>query len=149
MIKKNDLILLLTQLQEEGLDVDGLVLKTINSTTIPMDVLKFINDNRQLDVAAFYELLRKNYNKKKSNLYLNIVKEIEEPQEVITTLCALLTQVVLFSKKLDNSKVFLDWIRAEEISRVLNIYFKTFDISLPIKLLKILKTDIKIFEELK
>ena len=122
MIKKNDLVLLLTQLQEDGLDVDGLVLKTLNSPTIPMDVLKFINDNRQLDVATFYELMRKNYNKKKSNLYLNIVKEIEDPQEVITTLCALLTQIVLFSKKLDNSKVFLDWIRAEEISRVLNIY---------------------------
>ena len=77
MISKNDLLLLLTELEDKGLDVSAMTQKLFSTSSIPLDVVKFINDNRQLDLTAFYENLRRNYNKKKSKLYISIVKEIE------------------------------------------------------------------------
>ena len=99
MIKKNDCILLLTEMQEKGINVSKQISQLMSSQDMSLDVLKFINDNRQLDLLSFYEKMRINYNKKKSSLYINIVKEIEEPQEVLITLSAMLTQILLFSKK--------------------------------------------------
>ena len=69
MLTKNDLLLLLSDLEEKGLDVKNQENQLFRSNGIPREVLKFINDNRQLDVCNFYELLRANYNKKKSPLY--------------------------------------------------------------------------------
>ena len=77
MISKNDLLLLLADIKSKGIETKDETTKLLTSNTIPLDVVKFINDNRQLDVAKFYEKLRKSYNAKKSNLYINIVKEIE------------------------------------------------------------------------
>ena len=75
MITKNDCFLLLTQLKDKGIEVDGLMKKLVSSPFIPPEVIRVINDNRQLDVSNFYENIRKNYNNKKSKLYINIVKE--------------------------------------------------------------------------
>lgn len=150
-LKRNDCILLLTELQERGIDVSPYLTKLMYSKDMPIDVLKFINSNRQLEVAKFYEKIRSNYNKKKSDLYINIVKEIEEPSKVLTTLSAMLTQILLYSNKLpiDEKQAFLSHSRAEEITLVLDDYFSTYDISKAIKLLKLIKADIKTFEELK
>ena len=71
MVSKNDLLLLLTELEDKGLDVSAMTQKLFSTTSIPLDVVKFINDNRQLDLTTFYENLRKNYNKKKSKLYIS------------------------------------------------------------------------------
>ena len=122
-LKKTDCILLLTELQDKGIDIKDNMNKLIQSPSLPLDVLKFINDNKQLDVCKFYEKIRKNYNDKKSDLYINIVKEIDDPQEVLTTLAALQLQVILYSKKVDNKKLFLDNMRALEITYVMNNYF--------------------------
>jgi len=151
MITKNDLILLLTDLQENGVDVDKYLLSTITSSNINIEALKFINDNRQIDLAKFYELLRKNYNNKKSPLYKNIVNEkIEDnPTEVLTTLAALNLQILLFAKKLDNNEMFLKHSRAEEITRVLNNYYKTYDLIPCFKLLKLIKADLKVLESIR
>jgi len=151
MITKNDLILLLTDLQENGVDVDKYLLSTITSSNINIEALKFINDNRQIDLAKFYELLRKNYNDKKSPLYKNIVNEkIEDnPTEVLTTLAALNLQILLFAKKLDNNEMFLKHSRAEEITRVLNNYYKTYDLIPCFKLLKLIKADLKVLESIR
>ena len=62
MLQKNDLILLLTDLEESGIDVSKQLNEVITSNSIPIDVVRFINDNRQLDVSAFYDRIRKNYN---------------------------------------------------------------------------------------
>ena len=97
MIAKNDVILLLTELEENGINVDNMVRKTITSPTVPLDVIKFINDNRQLDLTAFYEKLRRNYNHKKSKLYISIVKEIENPVDIITTLSSYGLQIALYA----------------------------------------------------
>lgn len=146
MLQKNDLILLLTDLEENGIDVSKQLDEVIASNSIPIDVVKFINDNRQLDVSAFYDRIRKNYNNKRSDLYINIVKEIDEPKEVITTLSAFALQVILYSKHAEDEEMFFKHIRAEEVTRVLNNYYKTYDISSAIKLLRLIKCDLVAFE---
>jgi len=149
MLTKTDLLLLLTDIEESGKNVDNEINKLLKSESIPFDVLKFIHDNRQFNVAAFYELLRKNYNRKKSNLYINIVKEeLDNPIEVLTTLAALNLQILLFAKKLPDSKMFLKHSRAEEITQVLNNYYKTYDLIPCLKLLKLIKADLVAFEHL-
>ena len=147
MLTKNDLVLLLTDLQESGEDVSKEIRQLYATQAIPMTTLKYINDRRQFDVAAFYELLRKNYNNKKSSLYKNIVKEtISDPNEVLTTLAALNLQILLFAKKLDDNKLFLKHSRAEEITRVLNNYYKTYDLLPCLKLVKLIRADLCAFE---
>lgn len=149
MIKKTDCILLLTEMQEKGVNVNKQISHLMSSADLPLEVLKFINDNRQLDVVSFYNNLRVNYNKKKSSLYINIVKEIDEPQEVLTTLSAMLTQILLYSKKLENKSLFLKHSRAEEITKVLDNYFKTYDITKAIRLMRLIKADVKALESIR
>ena len=94
----------------------------------------------------FYENLRKNYNNKKSKLYGNIVKEIDKPDEILTTLSSFLTQAILFSKKLEDKEMFLRHARVADVTRVLTSYFKDFDLSYCIRLMQLLKADIKALE---
>ena len=149
MILKNDCYLLLADLQNKGIDTTEAINELITSTTIPMSVIKFINDNRQLDLMKFYEKVRKSYNQKKSNLYINIVKEIEEPSEVLTTLSAMLTQVLRYSEEVDDKQMFLRHARANDISKVLSLYLSNWDLTNCIKLLKVIKADIKALETIK
>lgn len=149
MIKKTDILLLLTELQDNGEDVKQYINKLYKTPSIPLDVIKFINSHRQLDVVNFYEKLRSNYNHKKSDLYINIVKEIEDVEEVLTTLAAYNLQVLLFARKLGNKEAFYKATRVEEVTRVLNTYYQDYDISSCQTLLTLIKADIKLFEELK
>lgn len=149
MILKNDCYLLLADLQNKGIDTTDAINELISSTTIPMSVIKFINDNRQLDLMKFYEKVRKSYNQKKSNLYINIVKEIEEPSEVLTTLSAMLTQVLRYSEEVADKQMFLRHARANDISKVLSLYLSNWDLTNCIKLLKVIKADIKALETIK
>ena len=146
MITKTDCILLLTEQQENGVDVSDVLNTLIKQSEPSVEVIKFINDNRQLDLSRFYDKIRKSYNNKKSNLYINIVKEIEDPNEVIITLSAMLTQILLFSKSAENRQMFLKHARSQEISLVLLNYFKNYDITNCIKLLKLIKADLKVIE---
>lgn len=149
MITKNDAYILLAELEENGVDTKEITLKLASSPTLPIDVIKFINDHRQLELTQFFERLRKNYNNKKSNLYINIVKEIEEPNEVLTTLSALLTQILLFANKLPNKQMFLRHSRCNEITSVLNNYFNKYDLTNCVKLLRLIKIDLKCLESMK
>lgn len=147
MLTKNDLILILTEIESQGIDISPQLNQLFRSEKIPTSVLKFVNDNRQFDVAAFYEMLRKNYNQKKSSLYKNLVKEeFSDPNEVLTTLSALNLQIMLFSKKLADNKLFLKHSRGEEITAVLNNYYKTYDLIPCLKALRLIKADLKSFE---
>lgn len=148
MITKNDCILLLTELEEKGVDTKSALREAV-SQGVTISVIKFINDNRQLDLTTFYEKIRKNYNKKKSSLYINIVKEIESPNEVLTTLSALLTQILLFARDVENREMFLQHARAYDISRILADYFQSYDLKYCIKLLRVIKADIKALESIK
>lgn len=145
-LKKTDLLLLLTELQDAGVDVAVQIKNLMKSPTIPLDIIKFINDNRELEITKFYEHIRKAYNEKKSKLYINIMKEVEEPQEVLTTLSAMLNQIMLWNKGVENKQLFLDNSRAKEITLVLNNYLKTYDITQALTLIRLIKSDIKCLE---
>ena len=150
MLKKNDLILLLTKLQESGKDITQQLKKVIVSQDIPLDVVKFINDERQLDVTGFYEQLRKSYNNKRSSLYINLVREEpKEPTDVLVTLSSLNLQILLYAKHLDSPQMFLSHSRAEEITRVLNNYYRTYDLKPALTLRDLIRSDLKVFESIK
>jgi hypothetical protein len=147
MITKNDCLSILTKLDESGVsDVNPYMRKLLISRDIPLEVLKFISDNRGLEVSKFYEMLRKSHNQKKSPLYTNILKEIDDPQEVVTTLSCLLTQVLLYGKKLENRDQFFREVRAEELTRVLNNYFKTGLYEDCLNIIKVIKADLLVLE---
>ena len=149
MITKNDCLTILVSLEDRGINIDSPMKKLITTKDIPMDVLKFILDNRGIEVANFYEMLRKKHNQKKSPLYHNIVKEIEDPDEMITTLSCLLVQINLYAKKLtSNKEIFQREVRAEEITRVLNNYYATGALEQCLALIKLLKTDLIVLEHI-
>lgn len=149
MITKTDCYILLAELEKDGIDTKDALDKLSRSNNLPIDVIQFINQNRQLDLAMFYEKLRKNYNHKKSMLYKNIVKEVEDPNEVLTTLSSMLTQILLFSKQVNNKQMFLKHARCNEITFVLNNYFKTYDLTNCLRLLRMIKADLKCLESIK
>ena len=150
MLTNNDLLLLLNEMQASGKETSKLATRLALSEGVPRDILKYINDNRPLEVAQFYEMLRKNYNHKKSNLYKNLVREeLSEPIEALITLSALNLQILLYAKKLDDNKMFLKHSRADEITKVLNNYYNTYDLIPCLKMLKLIKSDLKCFENIK
>jgi hypothetical protein len=149
MITKNDCLTLLVSLEDKGINIDSQMKKLITSKEIPMETLKFILDNRGIEVANFYEMLRKKHNQKKSPLYHNIVKDITDVDEIITTLACLLVQITLYSKKLQSNRdIFQREIRAEEITRVLNDFYTTGELDQCIALIKLLKADLLVLEHI-
>jgi hypothetical protein len=149
MITKNDCLTILVSLEDRGIDINSQMKKLLTAKEIPMDVLKFILTNRGIEVANFYEMLRKKHNQKKSPLYHNIVKDITDPEEIITTLACLLVQITLYSKKLTaNKDIFQREVRAEEISRVLNNYYATGTLDSCLALIKLLKSDLLVLEHI-
>ena len=148
MISKNDLLLILTELQDSGINTTKEFTKVVTSPNVPLDVIKFINDRREMEVSKFYSHIRKSYNNKKSKLYINIVKEIDDVNEVLTTLASFQLQTLLFSKQVEDKQMFLRHSRAEEISKVLSLYFQNYDLTNCLKLLRLIKADIMAFETL-
>ena len=148
MLQKNDLILLLGEMQEEGYDVEKELTTVLTSPSIPLNILKLINDNRPLPVTQFYERIRRNHNLKKSDLYKNIMKETNEIDKILTTLSAFVLQVNLYASHLENNdlQMFYKHSRVEEITRILNNYYKTYDLTSCIKILRLIKSDILAFE---
>jgi hypothetical protein len=149
MITKNDCLTILVALEDKGVNIDKPMRKLVTTKEIPIEVLKFILDNRGIEVANFYEMLRKKHNQKKSPLYHNIVKDIEDTDDVITTLACLLVQINLYGKKLPyNREIFQREVRAEEITRVLNHYYSTGEFDQCLALIKLLKADLLVLEHI-
>lgn len=150
MITRNDCLLLLADMSDNGIDTEDATRKLVMSNDVPIEVIKFINDHRQLDLSAFYEKLRKSYNNKKSNLYINLVKEdLDEPSKLLSTLASLQLQILLFSDKAEDREMFLRHSRAREVALVLSNYFKTYDLTNCVKLLRLVKADLKALESIK
>lgn len=148
MITKNDIFLLLSDLEDKGIEVNKSIYSDVSKNGLSLDILKFISSNMQLDLYRFYEKIRKSYNQKHSNLYINIVKEIEDVNKVLTTLSALQTQILLFSEReATDREMFLRHARVSEISKVLFNYYQTYDLKPCIKLLRLFKADIKCLQE--
>jgi len=149
MLQVNDLILILTDMDASGDEgAKEHLMRALRSPLVSNDTLKYINDRRPLDVTKFYERVRKNYNDKRSNLYKNIVRDIEDPEDAISTLSAFLLNLFLYSKHVEesNKALFFKHVRAEEVSRVLNRFYKDYDITSAIKLLRLIKADLVCFE---
>lgn len=151
MITRNDCLILLTEMSEDGIDTKEYINELYKSNTVSLNVLKFINANKQLDVLKFYEKIRKSYNDKHSTLYINIVKEVTDPKKVITTLSAMLTQIFLFlySDACVEKELFLEHVRANEICITLKNFCNTNDIVPCLKLLQFIKADLKALESIK
>ena len=150
MITKNDCLLLLSEISNKGIDTKEMCNRLITHSGIDMEVLKFINKHRELEVNNFYNKLRISYNNKKSKLYKEIVQiDQKEPKDIVVTLSSLLTQILLFSNQVEDKQMFLKHSRAEEISKVLTNYFKTFDTKICIQLLTLVKADLKALESLR
>ena len=147
MITKSECMSLLVKLEDRGLNVDSYIKKLVVAKEPPMEVLRFIATNQGLDLANFYEMLRVKHNKNKSQLYTNILKEdFSDLEKSMTTLSCLLTQVLLFSKKLTIKDKFLQDARAEEITRAMNRYFKDGDGTTAAQLLQLIKSDLLVLE---
>lgn len=147
MITTNDCMTVLVRLEDSGIAVPNrYIQKLALASDPPLEVLKFIAENHGMDIANFYEHIRKNYNAGKSPLYINIVKEHDDQTEVLITLSCLLTQALLYSKKLPDAEAFMREARLEEITRVLNNYFKTYDLADCLKLLKLVRADLMVLE---
>ena len=148
MLSKSDLILILTELGEQKhIDTADKISEVVMAKKVPLDVLKFINDTRELEVTKFYRHIRKSYNQKKSKLYINIMKGLEDINETLTTLASLNLQILLFGSKLnDDKQMFYKHCRAEDITKVLTLYYQNYDLTNCLKLLRLIKADILAFE---
>lgn len=149
MISKADCLLLLTDISKTNKEAEKYKTLLYSKPEIDFEILKFIYKNTSIDVLEFYEKLRKNYNNKKSSLYINIMKEVDEPRKCITTLSSLLLQMLLYADKLDNTDAFLRNCRCKELIKVISNYLETYDLTKCVDLLTLYKTDIKALEEIK
>lgn len=151
MLTRNDCLLLLSELETfdnvNKQKLKDITYKTATQSNVSLETLKFINSYKPLDVINFYNKLRQNYNNKKSKLYINIVKEINDTNKVLSTLSSLLTQILLYTDKCDNKQLFLEHCRAKEITLALSRYFENYDITICLQLIRLIKADIKSLEE--
>lgn len=146
-ITSEDCLILLSELQDSGIDCNAYFAQVMKQSEPTIEVLQFINSHRQLEVTQFYEKLRKSYNNKRSKLYINIVRDsFEDPKDILTTLASLNLQILLFNKNVSNSTLFLKHARSKEIALCMYNYFKTMDIIPCQKLLHIIKADLKVLE---
>lgn len=150
MITKNDTILLITEIQNNGVDCTQALKRATLESQVSLETLKFIDDNRPLDLKQFYEKLRKSYNEHHSKLYKNIVSfdADVEINEVPAILNSYTMQVLLFSKSLQNKQLFFKFSRLEEVYRCLHYYSKTYDLIPCVKMMNLLRADIKTLEEI-
>lgn len=145
MIDKTDIILLLSDMQKNNIDVSNDVKAVLNSDIIPLNIIKKINEFKSIDIINFYLKLKKSYNDKHSKLYKNIMRAdenlLDDPKTALTTLSALLNQILLY--KPEDRVMFYKHARGNEIAQVLSIYFKTYNIEPVYKLLALTKADIR------
>ena len=149
MLTNNDLSLLLMDLDDSGVEgASKMLANTLGKPGVDFAALRFVTANRQLDVAGFYERMRRNYNEKRSDLYKNIVKGEWDADKALSTLHAFALQAFLYSTRVaeDDKPMFYRHVRAEEVSRVLHEYYGSYDLSGVLKVLSLLKADLTAFE---
>lgn len=142
MISKNDVVLLLSELDIPEEESTKLIKKIYSNAELPLEVLRYINDRRQLDLTAFYNKIRKSYNQKKSKLYISLVRGNIEAESVLTTLATYGLQVALYASKLPDNQLFLKHARAREVNLVLAKYYTDYDLSGCLNLLRLIRADL-------
>lgn len=148
MLTRQDCYKILFEMSNKGLNVQKQISTLSTSTKVPIELIRFINQNRELNVTTFYESLRKKHNAKSSKLYLKLMKEEIEATECLKTLSSYITQVLIMSESIDTGerKSFYNSVRIKEALSALNKYFLEQDITECIDILKMIKSDIKILE---
>ena len=58
MIKNSDIVILLTEIQNQGINVDAELREALVSKSIPVKALACINKYRPMDILNFYLLIR-------------------------------------------------------------------------------------------
>ena len=142
MISRTDVVLLLSSLNIPEQQVQDLIRQVYGSQDLPLEVLQFINDRRQLDLTAFYQKLRKSYNHKKSKLYVMLVRDDLNPAEIPTTLASYGLQVALYADKASDRQMFLNHARAREVNVVLAKYYTDYDLTGCLNLLRVIRADL-------
>lgn len=148
MLTKNDCMSILVDLENTGLHINDQMRALLSSKEIPLEVLKFIVSNKGVEASNFYEFLRRKHNEKKSKLYTNLLRDLDDEFDIITTLSSLVTQIFLHGSKIENYSKFYREIRLEEILRVLHEYSETEQVESCKKVLSLIKSDLMVFEYL-
>lgn len=149
MINRIDCYKVLFEMKKNGIDVERQIKMLSTSSTVPKEIIEFINDKRPLHIREFYETLRKKGNQKGSKLYKNIVKEKQDNSiEAAKTLSSLLTHILIKAETLELSEVysFYKQARVLEINEALHKYFTEGDTISILEELKYIREDIKILE---
>jgi hypothetical protein len=147
-ISKQECLNLLFELKNNGVDTSAQIKTLLLQKSPSIEIIKFINDHKELDIRRFYEKLRRSYNDKHSKLYINIVKCNEiDSDELICCAGALLQQILLFNRNAESND-FLTQARFNEILDCLKHYYETKDLIQVRTLLNLVKADLKILEEI-
>lgn len=147
-ISKQECLSLLFELKENGVDTSAQIKSLLLQKSPSIEIIKFINDHRELDIRKFYEKLRHSYNNKHSKLYGNIVRCNEiDGDELICCAGALLQQILLFNKKVESID-FLKQARFNELLSCMKHFYETRDLVQVRKLLNYVKADLKVLEEI-
>lgn len=148
MITDDDCLLMLNTIKEKGIDTTKIE-EELASRGPTKKVIKFIRDNDDLDIYNFYRKLRKSYNDKRSKLYVNIVKEdFSDVDNIPTTMASYVLQSLLYSKQANDETMFLEQSRYNDCCECLLEYGKSGDLVPCIRLLQIIKQEIKALEEI-
>lgn len=151
MITKNDCLTMLVALEDSGINIDVPMKELVLAKEPPVSVLKFIAQNRGFWAVDFYEMLRRRSNQHKSPLYKNMLNyETADDIEVSVILSSLLTQINLYSQKLesDSFDAFFREIRVKEIIKALGNYYETGTSDVCRMVLKLIKSDVLVLEYL-
>lgn len=149
MITLNDCLLMLANIKANNIDTSKMENEVLENG-VTKKVIKFIKENGDLDIYDFYEKLRKSYNDKKSKLYINIVKEdFTNVDNIPTTMASYVLQTLLFSKQAKDANLFLEQSRYTDCCDCLLEYGKNGDLIPCIRLLQIIKQEIKALEEIR
>lgn len=151
MIDKYSCLILLNDIKEKGIDTSTQIKLLTSSNNIPLEIIKFINDVEPMELCQFYEKLRKSYNDKKSTLYKNLMKDsfsdsTKEVAEIPIILSSYALQLTIFGKTAKDKFMLYKFGRLQEVYQCLLQYSISYDLSKCIKLLQLIKADIKVIE---
>ena len=148
MLSKQECYKILLDMRADGVNVNKPISQLASAPTVPPEVIKFINENRNLAITEFYRVLRKKSNSTKNKLYKEIVTEVQQPMDKVKALSSFITQGVIAGEKLElkERENFFKALRLNECAKVLMNYFENSDIQPLLEMVLLIKNDIKIFE---
>lgn len=141
-----DLLYLLSRAHTQTADALLNSLMTTRSYTTKAAAIRYLASIQSLDIANFFEHLRSSCNKGKSRLYINLMKEENNPDDLIITLSSYILQANIYLKKSVNKRLFTEEAQLAEATEALNSYYKTRDLQLILNEVSKIKANIKLWE---